>query len=142
MQSGSNPRSSLDLARGRKMAAFAASGPQRIFGGKRPSPAPSRASRLCRKKSPLSAAHSVLQAVFGYEQFRGPQEAIVSHVVAGGDALVLMPTGGGKSLCYQVPAIVRQQQGHGVAVVLSPPLARMPRHGAPPPVAGRDAAVP
>jgi ATP-dependent DNA helicase RecQ len=42
----------------------------------------------------LSAAHSVLQAVFGYEQFRGPQEAIVSHVVAGGDALVLMPTGG------------------------------------------------
>ena len=54
-----------------------------------------------------SSAQSVLQTVFGYEQFRGPQQAIVSHVVAGGDALVLMPTGGGKSLCYQVPAIVR-----------------------------------
>ena len=63
--------------------------------------------------------------MFGYEQFRGPQEAIVSHVVAGGDALVLMPTGGGKSLCYQVPAIVRQQQGHGVAVVVSPLIALM-----------------
>lgn len=77
------------------------------------------------ERRPLSAAHSVLQAVFGYEQFRGPQEAIVSHVVAGGDALVLMPTGGGKSLCYQVPAIVRQQQGHGVAVVVSPLIALM-----------------
>src|SRR2546427_8839977 len=51
--------------------------------------------------------------------------SIVSHVVAGGDALVLMPTGGGKSLCYQVPAIVRQQQGHGVAVVVSPLIALM-----------------
>ncbi|CAM3313950.1 MAG: RecQ family ATP-dependent DNA helicase [Delftia sp.] len=107
------------------MAAVAAFGPQRICCGKRPHPAPSRASRPCRKKPPLSAAHSVLQAVFGYEQFRGPQEAIVSHVVAGGDALVLMPTGGGKSLCYQVPAIVRQQQGHGVAVVVSPLIALM-----------------
>ncbi|MBP6321763.1 MAG: DEAD/DEAH box helicase, partial [Giesbergeria sp.] len=54
-----------------------------------------------------SAPHTVLQNVFGYEQFRGPQEAIIEHVVDGGDALVLMPTGGGKSLCYQVPAIVR-----------------------------------
>ena len=61
----------------------------------------------------LSPAHSVLQDVFGYEQFRGPQEAIVGHVITGGDALVLMPTGGGKSLCYQVPAIVRQQQERG-----------------------------
>jgi hypothetical protein len=57
----------------------------------------------------LSPAHSILQDVFGYEQFRGPQQAIVEHVIAGGDALVLMPTGGGKSLCYQVPAIVRQR---------------------------------
>jgi ATP-dependent DNA helicase RecQ len=73
----------------------------------------------------LSAAHFVLKEVFGYEAFRGPQEAIVEHVVAGGDALVLMPTGGGKSLCYQVPAIVRQQQGQGVAIVVSPLIALM-----------------
>ncbi|KQB56072.1 ATP-dependent DNA helicase RecQ [Acidovorax sp. SD340] len=63
--------------------------------------------------------------VFGYEQFRGPQQAIVEHVIAGGDALVLMPTGGGKSLCYQVPAIVRQQQGRGVTIVISPLIALM-----------------
>ena len=72
-----------------------------------------------------SAPHTVLQDVFGYEQFRGPQEAIVGHVVGGGDALVLMPTGGGKSLCYQVPAIVRQQQGRGVTIVVSPLIALM-----------------
>ena len=60
-----------------------------------------------RLSSALSPAHSVLQDVFGYEQFRGPQQAIVEHVIGGSDALVLMPTGGGKSLCYQVPAIVR-----------------------------------
>ena len=72
-----------------------------------------------------SAQHTVLQNVFGYEQFRGPQEAIVGHVIGGGDALVLMPTGGGKSLCYQVPAIVRQQAGHGVAIVVSPLIALM-----------------
>lgn len=73
----------------------------------------------------LSAVHTVLQDVFGYEAFRGPQQAIVEHVTAGGDALVLMPTGGGKSLCYQIPAIVRQQQGHGVAIVVSPLIALM-----------------
>jgi ATP-dependent DNA helicase RecQ len=73
----------------------------------------------------LSPAHTVLQDVFGYEQFRGPQQAIVEHVIAGGDALVLMPTGGGKSLCYQVPAIVRQQQGRGVTIVISPLIALM-----------------
>src|SRR5690606_30962455 len=73
----------------------------------------------------LSTAQSVLQEAFGYDQFRGPQAAIVSHVIAGGDALVLMPTGGGKSLCYQVPAIVRQQQGHGVTIVVSPLIALM-----------------
>ena len=73
----------------------------------------------------LSAAHSILKDVFGYEQFRGPQEAIIEHVVQGSDALVLMPTGGGKSLCYQVPAIVRRQQGRGVTVVVSPLIALM-----------------
>ena len=72
-----------------------------------------------------SPAHAVLQDVFGYEQFRGPQQAIVEHVIAGSDALVLMPTGGGKSLCYQVPAIVRQQQGRGVTIVVSPLIALM-----------------
>ena len=63
--------------------------------------------------------------MFGYEQFRGPQAAIVDHVIAGGDALVLMPTGGGKSLCYQIPAIARQRAGHGVAIVVSPLIALM-----------------
>ncbi|WP_236589551.1 DNA helicase RecQ [Ramlibacter aurantiacus] len=68
---------------------------------------------------------SVLREVFGYEQFRGPQADIVEHVTAGGDALVLMPTGGGKSLCYQIPAIVRHRGGQGVTVVVSPLIALM-----------------
>jgi len=63
----------------------------------------------------------VLQRVFGYASFRGPQEAIVRHVIAGGSGLVLMPTGGGKSLCYQVPALCRP----GLAVVISPLIALM-----------------
>ncbi len=71
--------------------------------------------------SPLN----ILGEVFGYSSFRGPQAAIVDHVVQGGDALVLMPTGGGKSLCYQIPAIARQQAGHGVTVVISPLIALM-----------------
>ncbi len=71
--------------------------------------------------SPLT----VLNEVFGYSDFRGPQAAIVEHVVGGGDALVLMPTGGGKSLCYQIPAIARQKAGHGVTVVVSPLIALM-----------------
>ena len=72
-----------------------------------------------------AAAQQVLQQVFGYPAFRGPQAAIVEHVCAGGDALVLMPTGGGKSLCYQVPAIVRHRAGRGVTVVVSPLIALM-----------------
>jgi ATP-dependent DNA helicase RecQ len=68
---------------------------------------------------------SILSEVFGYDSFRGPQQAIVEHVCAGGDALVLMPTGGGKSLCYQIPAIARQHAGHGVTVVISPLIALM-----------------
>ncbi|MFE3443496.1 DNA helicase RecQ [Nocardia sp. NPDC059180] len=67
------------------------------------------------------AAQQVLRRVFGYDSFRGDQQDIVDHVVAGGDALVLMPTGGGKSLCYQVPALVRP----GVGVVVSPLIALM-----------------
>jgi len=70
-------------------------------------------------------ATQVLQEVFGYTAFRGPQADIVAHVLAGGDALVLMPTGGGKSLCYQVPAIVRHRSGQGVTVVVSPLIALM-----------------
>ena len=68
---------------------------------------------------------AILHEVFGYGAFRGAQQAIVEHVVAGGDALVLMPTGGGKSLCYQIPAIARHRAGRGVAVVVSPLIALM-----------------
>ena len=67
------------------------------------------------KSSSLKQAHQVLEAVFGYTQFRSQQQPIIEHLSSGGDALVLMPTGGGKSLCYQIPALVRQ----GVAVVVS-----------------------
>ena len=63
--------------------------------------------------------------MFGYSAFRGAQAEIVDHLIAGQDALVLMPTGGGKSLCYQVPAIVRHRQGLGVTVVVSPLIALM-----------------
>jgi ATP-dependent DNA helicase RecQ len=68
---------------------------------------------------------AILQEVFGYAAFRGHQQGIVDHVSAGGDALVLMPTGGGKSLCYQVPAIARHRAGRGVTVVVSPLIALM-----------------
>jgi ATP-dependent DNA helicase RecQ len=64
---------------------------------------------------------TILRRVFGFPQFRGLQEEAVRHVVAGGDALVLMPTGGGKSLCYQVPALCRP----GTAIVISPLIALM-----------------
>ena len=63
----------------------------------------------------------LLQTTFGYTSFRGAQQTIVEHVCAGGDALVLMPTGGGKSLCYQIPALVRD----GLAIVVSPLIALM-----------------
>ena len=73
----------------------------------------------------LETCAGVLQEVFGYDAFRGPQADIVRHVSEGGDALVLMPTGGGKSLCYQIPAIVRERGGHGLTVVVSPLIALM-----------------
>ena len=57
-------------------------------------------------------ARAVLRSVFGFHAFRGPQAEIISHVLDGGDALVLMPTGGGKSLCYQIPALVRNRRRH------------------------------
>jgi len=69
----------------------------------------------------VSAARDTLQAVFGYDSFRPPQETIVDTLLAGGDALVIMPTGGGKSLCYQLPALVRP----GCGVVVSPLIALM-----------------
>ncbi|WP_249359678.1 DNA helicase RecQ [Nocardia cyriacigeorgica] len=82
--------------------------------------APTAAHRIVTDAEP-DAAQQVLRRVFGYDSFRGDQGAIVDHVVSGGDALVLMPTGGGKSLCYQVPALVRP----GVGVVVSPLIALM-----------------
>jgi len=69
--------------------------------------------------------HGILQQVFGYSAFRGEQQRIVETVTAGDDALVLMPTGGGKSLCYQVPAIARHRAGLGVTLVISPLIALM-----------------
>ena len=67
------------------------------------------------------SAQHCLQEVFGYTSFRGDQQAIVEHITGGGDALVLMPTGGGKSLCYQLPSLLR----NGVAIVVSPLIALM-----------------
>lgn len=71
--------------------------------------------------SEANEAVQALRRVFGYEAFRGSQQEIIEHVIGGGDAVVLMPTGGGKSLCYQIPSLVRG----GVGVVISPLIALM-----------------
>ena len=68
-----------------------------------------------------NTALHILQHTFGYSAFRGPQSSIVEELCRGGDALVLMPTGGGKSLCYQIPALVRP----GTGIVISPLIALM-----------------
>ncbi|MCU7844161.1 MAG: DNA helicase RecQ [Candidatus Thiodiazotropha sp. (ex Monitilora ramsayi)] len=70
---------------------------------------------------PLDQAREILQHSFGYDAFRPPQDRIIEHLIGGGDALVLMPTGGGKSLCYQIPAMVR----NGTGIVISPLIALM-----------------
>src|SRR5712692_4346952 len=87
--------------------------------------------RLCPRPAGPCAAYTCavtsegpagfLRRVFGYDSFRGDQQEIIEHLIAGGDALVLMPTGGGKSLCYQMPAMIRQ----GIGVVVSPLIALM-----------------
>jgi ATP-dependent DNA helicase RecQ len=69
----------------------------------------------------MSDSLDILRRVFGYPSFRGPQAEIIDHMIGGGDALVLMPTGGGKSLCYQIPSMLRP----GVGVVVSPLIALM-----------------
>ena len=73
----------------------------------------------------MSRPLQILNEVFGYPAFRGQQAEIVDHVANGGDSLVLMPTGGGKSLCYQIPSLVRKEAGFGAGIVVSPLIALM-----------------
>jgi len=83
--------------------------------------APHQPDEPAQPGSTLPRALQLLQSVFGYATFRGQQADVVMHVAGGGNALVLMPTGGGKSLCYQVPALLRE----GIAIVVSPLIALM-----------------
>src|SRR5690606_25387379 len=69
----------------------------------------------------MTTPRAILEHTFGYSSFRGTQEAVINHLIAGDDVLVLMPTGGGKSLCYQIPALARP----GTGVVISPLIALM-----------------
>ena len=86
---------------------------------------------------PQPTAKQILHEVFGYPEFRGKQEAIVNALAGGESLMVLMPTGGGKSLCYQIPALMRE----GVAVVVSPLIALMNDQVASLHVAGIEAAA-
>ncbi len=81
----------------------------------------SRMTETLPSNSGLEHAREVLRHTFGYSDFRPPQDRIISHLIDGGDAIVLMPTGGGKSLCYQIPAIVRE----GTGIIISPLIALM-----------------
>lgn len=71
--------------------------------------------------NPMKKPEQVLSNIFGFDSFLGLQSQVIDHVVDGGDAVVLMPTGGGKSLCYQIPALCRE----GVGLVISPLIALM-----------------
>ena len=93
---------------------FETDSPKRTFDG-------SQAARTPMTDSVATRARKVLKDVFGYEAFREPQEEVVEHVCEGGDAFVLLPTGGGKSLCFQIPALIRE----GVGLVVSPLIALM-----------------
>ncbi|SPB17981.1 ATP-dependent DNA helicase RecQ [Caballeronia novacaledonica] len=73
----------------------------------------------------MARSLEILNEIFGYPAFRGQQAEIVEHVANGGDSLVLMPTGGGKSLCYQIPSLVRREAGLGAGIVVSPLIALM-----------------
>jgi ATP-dependent DNA helicase RecQ len=77
--------------------------------------------RIARVGAPGTDIAEVLHRVFGYGSFRGQQQEIIEHLCGGGDAVALMPTGSGKSLCYQIPALVRD----GTGVVISPLIALM-----------------
>ena len=116
------PIPSLDPSPGTAATPLAAEHPASgAAPGPQPAPPSVPPATSATSLAPLGDPAQVLQEVFGYGAFRGPQAEIVAHVVEGGSALVLMPTGGGKSLCYQIPALCRT----GVGVVVSPLIALM-----------------
>ncbi len=73
----------------------------------------------------MDSLHEILQRYFGYDDFRQHQEEIIAEMISGADAMVLMPTGGGKSLCFQIPALIRP----GVGIVVSPLISLMADQG-------------